>query len=213
MEENGKGLFYGVIGVATLIVAIIGATFAYFTATATNNTVIVGTAATSGLTLTVSLVSTSATGPMVPQLEAGIASALGATSSCVDGTGNTVCKVYKISIENTGTSAVVVDGTLTLAANTGATFTNLKWSQLATATTEQASPVYNASSTTALVSGEALEPVVAPTGSGVDYAEYYVVVYIKETGSVQNETDTGSFIGTVTFNSAGGSGVTSTFTS
>ena len=36
MNENngGKGLFYGVIGVATLIVAIIGATFAWFTATA-----------------------------------------------------------------------------------------------------------------------------------------------------------------------------------
>ena len=32
MNENnngGKGLFYGVIGVATLIVAIIGATFAW----------------------------------------------------------------------------------------------------------------------------------------------------------------------------------------
>ncbi|MGM9848334.1 MAG: hypothetical protein ACI312_01110 [Bacilli bacterium] len=40
MEENnrGKGLFYGVIGVATLIVAIIGATFAWFTATANGNT-------------------------------------------------------------------------------------------------------------------------------------------------------------------------------
>ena len=33
-KNNGKGIFYGVIGVATLVVAIIGATFAYFTATA-----------------------------------------------------------------------------------------------------------------------------------------------------------------------------------
>lgn len=33
-SNNGKGLFYGVVGVATLIVAIIGATFAWFTATA-----------------------------------------------------------------------------------------------------------------------------------------------------------------------------------
>ena len=41
MNENnngGKGLFYGVIGVATLIVAIIGATFAWFTATAGGET-------------------------------------------------------------------------------------------------------------------------------------------------------------------------------
>ena len=34
MENNGRGIFYGVIGVATLVVAIIGATFAYFSATA-----------------------------------------------------------------------------------------------------------------------------------------------------------------------------------
>jgi len=38
MENNkGRGIFYGVIGVATLVVAIIGATFAYFSAQATTN--------------------------------------------------------------------------------------------------------------------------------------------------------------------------------
>ena len=33
-NNNGRGVFYGVIGVSTLIVTIIGATFAYFSATA-----------------------------------------------------------------------------------------------------------------------------------------------------------------------------------
>lgn len=36
-KNNGKGVFYGVIAVATLIVAIIGATFAYFTASANSS--------------------------------------------------------------------------------------------------------------------------------------------------------------------------------
>ena len=36
-NKNGQGIFYGVIGVATLVVAIIGATFAYFSASATTN--------------------------------------------------------------------------------------------------------------------------------------------------------------------------------
>ncbi len=36
-NNNGKGIFYGVIGVATLVVAIIGATFAYFASTANGN--------------------------------------------------------------------------------------------------------------------------------------------------------------------------------
>lgn len=33
-NNNGRGIFYGVMGVATLVVAIIGATFAYFASTA-----------------------------------------------------------------------------------------------------------------------------------------------------------------------------------
>ena len=36
-NKNGQGIFYGVIGVATLVVAIIGATFAYFSAAVTTN--------------------------------------------------------------------------------------------------------------------------------------------------------------------------------
>ena len=36
-NRNGQGIFYGVIGVATLVVAIIGATFAYFNAQAQTN--------------------------------------------------------------------------------------------------------------------------------------------------------------------------------
>ena len=52
-RNNGRGIFYGVIGVATLVVAIIGATFAYFTATASNETAITGNMATINLGLTV----------------------------------------------------------------------------------------------------------------------------------------------------------------
>ena len=36
-NKSGQGIFYGVIGVATLVVAIIGATFAYFSASASGN--------------------------------------------------------------------------------------------------------------------------------------------------------------------------------
>ena len=36
-NKNGQGIFYGVIGVATLVVAIVGATFSFFSATANSN--------------------------------------------------------------------------------------------------------------------------------------------------------------------------------
>lgn len=36
-NNNGRGIFYGVMGVATLVVAIVGATFAYFAASTQGN--------------------------------------------------------------------------------------------------------------------------------------------------------------------------------
>ena len=178
MERKGQGIFYGVIGVATLIVAIIGATFAYFTATASNSTTIAGNAASVGLTLSVEKVSHGDKG-LVPQLETALSAAMkgkdGAgtgSDSCIDGNGNTVCQVYKITVGNTGTG----------------------WGSEPAAQGAKAD--------------NKLVENVTISGSGSQ--EYYVVIWIQETNDAQE--DTGGFSGTVAFNAADGSGVTSTFT-
>ena len=72
MEENrkGTGVFYAVVGVATLVVAIIGATFAYFSASATNDSDVTGTTA-SGASLAIAISKVSAAGTeknMIPML-------------------------------------------------------------------------------------------------------------------------------------------------
>lgn len=210
MENNGKGIFYGVIGVATLIVAIIGATFAYFTATATNNDTISGTAAKGGLELTVTPKSANMENPMVPQLSTTIQTAVTGTEgkSCVDGNGNTVCKVYEVMIKNTGTAKVVINGTFTL---TAASMTNLKWGKSTTSATTgfSATATYAKSET----------DIVNPDEDGVQSFEleaaasekFWIVVFIDETNGDQTGTDKDSFSGTISFNSAG-TGVTSTFT-
>ena len=204
MENNGKGIFYGVIGVATLIVAIIGATFAYFTASATNDTTIQGNAATVGLNLTVEKVSNGDKG-LVPQLESTLSSAMkgvdatanSGDDSCVDANGNTVCQVYKVTVGNTGTAEAKLNGTLTL---DGAGLTNLKWSIVDNWTDNPTAQ--------GAKSDNKLAENVTISGSGSE--EYYVVIWINETSSAQG--DTGNFTGTVSFNAADGSGVTSTFT-
>lgn len=48
-NNNGRGIFYGVMGVATLVVAIVGATFAYFAASVNGTT---GAAAANSATVT-----------------------------------------------------------------------------------------------------------------------------------------------------------------
>lgn len=226
MENNGKGIFYGVIGVATLIVAIIGATFAYFTATNTNAGTIAGTAATAGLDLSVTAVDgyTSTTNPnLVPQLTSTIGTASSATNKCVDGNGNTVCKVYEVTVGNKGTSAVTIAGTITFS---GGTYANLKWGKANevtgfTATNSAYTALGTSPDTDILVDLKATGTVgttqLTSTGTSGSTYTFYIIVYIAETTGEQNTTDTGTFQGTVTFNSASAdgtatSGVTSTFT-
>ena len=69
MEDNKKGfnVLYLVLGVSTLVVAIIGATFAYFSARETNDTVITGNVAEAGgLVLSVTPVTESTGTNIIP---------------------------------------------------------------------------------------------------------------------------------------------------
>ena len=121
-KNNGRGIFYGVIGVATLVVAIIGATFAYFTATASNN-IITGNMATVSLGLSVTKVTTVDVdkGGMIPMSNGMVESAVNNATNpvCLDDNGNAVCQVYKITLTNSSTAAQFVDGYVALKGGSG----------------------------------------------------------------------------------------------
>ncbi len=118
MNENngGKGLFYGVIGVATLIVAIIGATFAWFTATAAGNQT---TTVTSGnlvieYTDSTTLVATNLKPATEAQVKAAYANNKCAhTGDVADIQNNeSVCSVYQFTVNNTGSLYAVLTASL-----------------------------------------------------------------------------------------------------
>ena len=122
-RNNGKGIFYGVIGVATLVVAIIGATFAYFTASASNNNVITGNMATVSLDLAVSKVTTvdETKGGMIPMSNTMVEVAVNKATNdvCVDDNGNAVCQVYEITLTNDSSAGQFVDGYVSLKYGSG----------------------------------------------------------------------------------------------
>lgn len=144
MEENKKGAntLYAVIGVATLVVAIIGATFAYFSASRTNDTDIKGsTAEAGGLTVVANRIISGTNNNIIPlnlipnqtkregseteyvdavdQFESAM------KGKCKDSLGNNVCDVYEVIVSNLSkTSTVNVQGKLSL--NTSTT-TNMYW--------------------------------------------------------------------------------------
>ena len=349
-NNNGKGIFYGVIGVATLIVAIIGATFAYFSATTISGKYVTGTAATAGLSVNVTRLTgfsagevgkneTNASYIMVPQLDATLDKAvvgsdntddsLDNPTACIDSNGSLVCTIYKITVSNTGSSAIDISGSIAfytgksdaltpnadkdgtaVVDDASSVMNHLKWARLANPTTTEgavnnagsliptklldyatdttyqsmrpvalvgtgyaktdatpylygrtvateANDLYGADYTNGMTSTAAEAAwitshtahtdIIDPTddltragkvwtttagttpgsihlqaaGSTVDAdadgvkddtATFYIVVWISENLATQNEVDKGTFVGQVTFNSAGGSGATSTFT-
>ena len=217
-NNDSKKILTIVVLIMTLMVCTTGATYAYFAITASDTSTATGTAATVGLNLTVTPVTpdsatpstkwTNSTKVMVPQLDAGLATAMNSTNGCIDGNGNIVCRVYKIEIENTGTSAVDLRGAVYF---TGGTFSNLYWRKTTNAntlgsnTTFKSSSSETANSTTAdaanatLIAEVDLKPSNGTAGSGTDYAVYYVVVWIRVIGSDQKITDTGTWIMNVSF--------------
>lgn len=146
-KKNVSNIFYSVIGIATFMVAIMGATFAYFTATATNGAnLITGNMATIGFDLTVTKMTTvdETKGGLIPMSNNMVQQALTKNAGvqgngiCVDDNGNAVCQVYKITVLNTSSAGVFLDGYVTLSGGSGtpadytattANNTTMRWAQ------------------------------------------------------------------------------------
>ena len=196
-KKESKIMFFSLLGVLTLITAIAGATYAYFSATATNNNVIKGESAydADALSLEVNQVS-AGEGKLVPQLNSAIQKAVEGASgkgSCIDANGNTICKVYSIKITNNSNVALNVSGTLTL---TATNMTNLRLTKVTGATTGFPTPTgtYNTVSTTALADTSLSS--MADTAN--NNKTFYVVIWISETNTAQEDKHAFSVV--VTFN-------------
>lgn len=207
MENNGRGIFYGVIGVATLIVAIIGATFAYFSASATDNSAVTGTTA-SGASLAIAISKVSVTGTeknMVPMLstdlQKGVTGVTEKGGSCKDANGNTVCEVFKITVTNGSKDiGINVKGTM----NLNSTAKNMKWQLLTNATTVDTSATTVSQGAEGLITSN---QALAASGTH----DFYLVVWLNETNDAQDADDAGkTFTGTVTFNGVNADGSNST---
>lgn len=207
-NNNGRGLFYGVIGVATLIVAIIGATFAFFSVNAsiTNNSDIAGsTVDVNNTTITGTLTRvTPSTVSMVPlktaDLQKGITGEGG--QQCIDADGAKVCDIYTLTINNTSNAPVSLAGNLTITATDMA---DLRWSLLESTTSATGATAKEVSDTV-IVANELLE---ANTGTKT----YYFVIWFNETEEEQNSQAGKSYTGTVSFTAANGGKITAQFSS
>ncbi len=126
-KQRNKTLFCSIILMLAFIVTI-SSTVAFFAVSKSDNETIVGQTGNIDLGLSVSAI-TDVTKGLVPIKESDIVKGLkGTNGACIDSRGNTVCQIYKLSLENKGDSTVSVNGEVMITPEVG--LKNLRWALL-----------------------------------------------------------------------------------
>ena len=232
-NSKGRGIFLGVVSVATLIVAIIGATFAWFSASVGSGENDVNlTAYQFDAKLTVERVFPTAENaskkiiPFVPDkvLREGPENKINnmnyalneATNKCVDSSGYLVCSLYKITVTNNGSDAIELDGTVTTIettkTETGTTLTAngaLK-AQIISYAGGKYTYTHDLSKALALPNtGESgkliMDPATLTVGAtpGANTAELYVLVWLNDSTENQSTMMGASYKGQFIFSAVG----------
>lgn len=238
-NSKGRGIFLGVVSVATLIVAIIGATFAWFSASVSSGENDVNlTAYQFDAELTVDRVfptdenASKKIIPFVPNkvLREGQGNETNnmnyalneATDKCVDSSGYLVCSLYKITVTNNGSDAIELDGTVTTI-ETGTTLTangDLK-AQIISYAGGKYTYTHDLGKALALPNtGESgkliMDPATLTVGAtpAANTAELYVLVWLNDTTENQSTMMGASYKGQFIFSAVGmgaGNQLTGTF--
>lgn len=225
MNENRKGsTLYAVLGVATLVVAIIGATFAYFSASATKENVITGGTTDIALSLNVERVlfgaeedATGAYDNLVPaeldlsgtNAKNNVANAV--NSKCISGE-YTGCHLYKITAKSNG---ALTSATLSLNKFNVTATDKDAWKFIVFTGTEtgaENNTTYTVSDILTGTTAENFKDSTAATANGYNLlgasegftAEeekvFYLLVYLGNVEEVQNPTDeSNEYSGTGTY--------------
>lgn len=216
MKENKKAskgsIIYAVVGVCTLIIAVVGATYAYYAASATAE--ISGTAGGGNApTLAVVEASNIENNPLIPvnmvketldnaakgwdTSTNDVGTSWNAANACKDMNGYSVCKIYSVTLTNNSSSSVKYKIELTSLAGTETpdNTPNVKAVAMGTSKTEVTSidPIVG------VEAGIAANVQLAGKAQGSTAnvsSTFYFMVFIENKNVPQ--TDVGSFTGTVT---------------
>ena len=181
---KGKKL-YLLVFVMAIVVAFISGTYAYFSVcVSSSNNAISGSIANVKISMNVKLLTKD--DKLIPLRESLLNDA--AKAKCQDSNGYTACQIYSITVNNEGSVKVNVDGYVTLISSTSK---NLKWTELSTQTTYSEN-AKRGMSRSSLVKQDTIKARSSKT--------YYIMVYLNDTNTEQNDIDKGSFNGIVEFN-------------
>ena len=233
-NKNGRGIFLGVVSVATLVVAIIGATFAFFSASggSANNAVTAGATTLAGAIELTSSNSKLATNLIpVASEDANFARYPGVAASgahsCLDDRDNEICSVYEFTITNTASIAQTIYvsfdpvsndfdnlyfaafNTTVASANfqvaTGASGSGSSFALTAQTNSGNATIGHQATKLANGTSTNAMSGLTTTLNPNASVT-YTILVWLQETGDDQNSEQGGTFAAGVNVTTGSGSG-------
>lgn len=141
-NKTRNNILYAILGILVFVVSVTGATFAYYTATNTYNGTIGGNMATITFNLIVDKktdVDTVNNRGLIPMTNSMVQKAVSNASGngiCLDDNSNAACQIYKITVNNTGSASLFLDGYVALAGGSGTATdyasspTTMRWAQV-----------------------------------------------------------------------------------
>lgn len=203
-KEQLKKIFIIAI-IISFLISVFTITFAYFYTQAKGSKGVETESARLGLSLDVKRVTSEKTIGLLPLSDTDVKKAVEEKKygSCIDSIGRGRCQVYEIKVTNTGNITEVLKGTLDLKPDNNSKFTNLKWMEIRSLNDATAFGKIHTINENGLKENYAMGARTSAT--------FYVVIWISETGKIQNSEDKGSFSGTITFNTTAGVSSNATF--
>lgn len=204
---NKKLLSSIMIVLAIIVVVTTGATYAYFYATTTNTNAITGEEY--GFNVNLALTEIYKADNLVP-LEDGLVddAILKTSNKCIDSKGYEVCTLYKVTLTNSGNTQVL-NGYISTSSTTYTT-DNLKYQIFDTS--------YNAITDVMTVSRTLNEKIyfknkanLITTTVNTDNVDYYLVLWLTETNSSQEDDYDKDFSGIIGFESSIGEFIEASF--
>lgn len=208
-ELNMKNKIIGSIclTLAIIIIVTIGTTFSYFNASSNENNIIGGKTYDFDVSLNLDKIQEST--DLIPLDDSLIKTTISKSSDkCIDNRGYQVCSLYKITLINNG-EPCFLNGYIRTN-NTTYTTDNLKYQIFDTS--------YNNITDVMSLSNNNNEKVYFKNGNSLVSAginntniEYYLVIWVHETTSLQNEDASKDYTGSVGFESTNGDNIEAIF--
>lgn len=194
------------LALGIIVIVTTSTSFAYFAASVENDEDILGS--TKEISVNLELEEIYKSEQLIPLEDSKITTAI--SHNCVDSKGYQVCSLYKITLTNAG-EPLVLNGYITSSETTNYTTDHLKGQLFSTDLTTSISTVTTLTNTT----GKQYFKIDETNLYSIEIqntSTMYLVIWLTETGTYQNEDYDKDYVGRIAFESIGGGEVTSTFT-